>query len=298
MGTIWTTRDIASMVKTFGINCLWYESRLSADLKNGITRLNSDAILGFKYNLPVAVRLIKSSVSQHIVNSPEGNIYEGGAKFEIPPIVMIAGVVTPLTIYNRIFKGDVIVVPTKPIRDFDVLTKGKRDYLFAFDVRTILSVKSVPLGNSKYPSDHIEVSYNYGVDYKIQINFVDADVTINPDNTVTINTPVPNQVAANINFVWLNNESPNLFPTPGRPSIGYEIDETPIVRNNPPDGVQYVVEFSAAPNYVIWDELAKARGTEENDLPKMVMAVKRAYFNSAPNPVDSIPVNQPVQEVL
>ena len=281
MGTIWTTRDIASMVKTFGINCLWYESRLSADLKNGITRLNSDAILGFKYNHPVATRLIRTSVSQHIINSSEGNIYEGGANFTIPPIVISAGVTTPLTIYDRIFKGDIIVVQSKPIRDFDVLTKGNRDFLFAFDVRTILSVKSVPLGTSTNPADHIEYSYTYGVDYKIQINGSDAAVTVNADNSVTINTAVPTQPVSNINIVWIPDDDPPLVP--------------PVTRIRPPEGVQYVVEFSAAPNYVIWDELAKARGTEENDLPKMVMAVKRAYFNSAPNPIDSIPINQSVQ---
>ena len=282
MGIIWTNRDIASMVKTFGINCLWYESRLSADLKNGITRLNSDAILGFKYGAPVAVRLIRTSVSQHIINSAEGNIYEGGAKFEIPPIVIVNGVTTPLTIYNRIFKGDIIVVGNKPIRDFDVLTKGKRDFLFAFDVRTILNVKSVPLGTSTNPSDHIEYSYRYGIDYKIQINGTDAVVTVNADNSVTINTPVPNQPTANITFVWLPDDDPPLVP--------------PVTRIRPPEGVQYVVEFSSAPNYVIWDELAKARGTEENDLLKMVMSVKRAYFNSVSNPIDSVPINQPVQE--
>lgn len=246
---------------------MWYESRLSPELRHGLTVADADAIHGYKYNSPVQVRLIRTSVSYHIITRPAGKIYEGGARFSIPPVAWVDGEYERLTIYDRIFKGDIIVIKNKPIRDFDVLTRGKKDVIFAFDVKSILSLVSVN-------AEKQEIRYIYGIDYIIKMNGEEPETIVLSDGTVQISASADMPVVSDIEIEWLEEEDSKA------PAIDAE----------------YAVEFLCSPNYIVWEELAKARATEENDLPKMVMTVKRAFFNKQTNPIDTVDTQQDVFE--
>ncbi len=267
MRKILSNSKVQKLIRQFGVECLWYQSKLSPELRHGLTMADADAIHGYKYDDPVQVRLIRTSVSYHIITRPAGKIYEGGARFSIPPVEWVEGEFKRLTIYDRIFKGDIIVIKNKPIRDFDVLTRGKKDVIFAFDVKSILSLVSVN-------AEKFELRYIYGTDYKIKVNGTEPTTVILSDGTVQISASADMPVVSDIEVEWLETED----------------SKAPAV------GADYAVEFLCSPNYIVWEELAKARATEENDLPKMVMTVKRAFFNKLTNPIDTVDTKQDVFE--
>ena len=80
MSRIWGNQDIRKFFRRFGTACLWYESRLSPQLRQGLTDLGADTIYGRKYNDPVDVRLMRSTINYRIVYAADGRIYEGGAR--------------------------------------------------------------------------------------------------------------------------------------------------------------------------------------------------------------------------
>ncbi len=260
---IWTQNNVLSFFRQFGVDCLYYQARLSPELRYGVTKLSANALYGYKYATPSTVRLLRTSVNYRIINTEHGRIYEGGARFSIPPIVKVAGVITPVSMFETVFKGDVIVVKNKPVRDYDVLTKGKRDTLFAFDVKKILSVSSVNASG-------VETLHAYGTDYTLTVDNVAVNATVLVDGTVQINATADMPIASQIAFVWQAGGTAPL------------------------DGREYSVEFLCSPNYVIWDELANVRATEDENLPKMVMTVKRAYFANAANTIDGIQTDEAV----
>jgi hypothetical protein len=273
MGEIWNDYDAEEMLEEFGVNCIWFQARQTTQLKHGIQRLDSDAILGFHYEQGVGARIIRTSVSYQIVNSEAGRIYKGGARFTIAQKKLINGSFVVQNIYDRVFIGDVIAVMDKPIRDFDVLQKGKRDRVFAFDITQILSVTRSDAAKNT-------VRYTYNTDYKIKVNGVEPTVVVNADGTVTIVNP--ESVAFGVNMI---------YPVTSLIDIEWQAGGI-----KPPENEQYVIEFLSTPNYIVYDNLAKPRATHDNDLPKMVMSVKRAFVNMTENPIDSAPLRQEVLE--
>jgi hypothetical protein len=259
MKKIWTQKNIINFIKQFGVGCYYYQARLSPEQKNGIIKLNNTAIMGFHYEPPVSVRLMRTSISYRIITSDMGRLYEGGARFTIPPIARENGQIVSLPIYERIFRGDVIAVKTKPVRDYDLLTKGQRDKLYAFDVKSLLSISSIDTAGN-------ETRYVYDEHYTLQINGVTANAVVDSNGIVTISPQEDIPIVSDVLISW-------------RPGA-----------LQPADGQPYTVEFTCSPNYIVWDELAKPRASEESDLPKMAMCVKRAYITKQdPNPIDSVP---------
>ena len=232
-------------------------------MKFGVTKLSSDSLFGYKYYDPVEVSLQRTSIHYKLISTDFGRMYEGGARITVPPVKKCKGVVVLVPMFETVFKGDIIVVKDKPIRDYDVLTKGKRDFIFAFDVKKILSVVSVDaLGN--------EIKHAYTTDYILSINSVNPDVSIDADGVVTINPTVNMPVVSDVQIVWQSGGT------------------------SPRDGRDYNVEFMCSPNYVVNDDLANVRAVQNNDLPRTVMTVKRSYFLQKDNPIDGIPTQQPV----
>jgi hypothetical protein len=273
MGEIWNDDDNEEMLEEFGVDCIYFQARQSSQLKHGVQRLDSDAILGFHYEQGVGARLIRTAVSYQIINSEEGRIYKGGARFTIPQKKFINGAFVIQNIYERVFIGDIIAVMDKPIRDFDILQKGKRDTVFAFDITKILSI-------TYSDATKQTIRYAYNTDYTLKVNNVDAQVVVNDDGTVTIVNPETVQFGVN-----------SLYPVTSQIQIVWLLDGV-----KPPENEQYVVEFLSSPNYIVYDNLAKARGTHDNDLPKMIMSVKRAFVNMIENPIDQAPLRQQVLE--
>jgi hypothetical protein len=265
--------DSEDVLETFGVDCIYFQARATSQLKQGVQKLDSDAILGMHYEQGVGARLVRTSISYHLINSEEGKIYKGGARFTIPQKKFINGVYVEQKVYERIFIGDVIVVMDKPIRDFDILQKGKRDKVFAFDVVKILNLTYSDV-------DKNPIYYKYNDDYKIKVNGTECTVIVNADGTVTIVNSETVQFGVNSNF-----------PVVSQIEIEWQDGG-----KRPPENEQYVMEFLSSPNYIVFDNLAKPRATHDNDLPKMVMCVKRAFVNMTENPIDQALLRQPVLE--
>ena len=246
------------LLNKFAVNCLYYQGRLSPELKQGVAKPESTSIHGFMYEAPVAQPLIRTAISYHIINTDWGRMYEGGARFTVMPTKMVNGQVENLIMYDRVFRGDVIVVLDKPIRDYDLLTKGRRDKLFAFDVLQILSVIAVN-------ADQVEARYAYGTDYVLKLNGVALPASVNQDGTVTIKDKSDMPAISDLEIAWTTNGK------------------------HPAENLDYAVEFLCSPNYVVWDSMAKPRATAIGNLPKTILCAKRAFFNKTPNPIDSIP---------
>lgn len=263
MGMIFDDNDVQDMLDEFGVDCLYFQANTTPNLDGGRPRLGADSLYGFDYVAPVDARLIRTSIDYKFLHTPEGQIYQGGARFTIPKNLLINGQAVPQSIWERIFFGDVIVVKEKPVRDYDILCRGQRDTMFAFDVTKILSLKYKA-------ADGTVQSYVYGTDYKLQINGVDMQATANPDGTTTL-VPADGQIhiSSQIAVVWLG-------------PIG------PAMNQN------YVVSFMCSPNYIVYDDAGKPRGPSDNDLPKHFMCVKRAFFNSSDNPFDAMTHRQPI----
>jgi len=277
---IWRNVDVNRMFKTFGVQCYYYEARIAPDQRYGQTKLESDAIHGFRYNDPVEERLMRTSISQRIILSEHGRMYQGGARFTIPPVKLVNGIYQAVSMHERAFLGDVIVMKTKSMRDFDILKKGYRDQIFAFDIKKILSVSSV----DNQGEEHI---YTYDTDYTITINGKSVSlsdggtpigegefgvVLFGGSDVVEIVTAHNNNIVNTIMIVWKENG------------------------NHPAEGENYTVEFLCSPNYIIFDYSDKIRSTEENNLPRTVMCVKRAYFNPVKPKMDEVELRQPIMD--
>lgn len=269
MGILFDDSDNQDFLSEFAIDCYYHQGRLSAEMLNGVTKMNSGAIQGFRYSAPIEEKVIRQAIGYHIVNTPGGRIFEGGARFTIfPTYTDNNGDVRTSVIHERIFKGDILVPKSAPgganvsIRDFDVLRKGKRDLIFAFDVKSILSVSSVAIDKS-------ETLYRYGIDYTVRVNGTALPVSVLADGTVKLLAADPMPVISDVEVYWLSSAKPL-------------------------DDQEYSVEFTCSPNYVIWDDMARPRATADNPLPKTVMAVKRAFFNQTENPIATADTEQPI----
>lgn len=191
---------------------------------NGIPDVRCGCVLGYWYEAPETIHGIRTSVSYKFTNTPQGRIYDGGAQFTIPKYHK-----TVLqNAHKKLSHGDIIVVPNKTRRETDILTKGVRDKILAFDVKEIISV-----------SRQATVYVN-GEDYTIN------DTTI----------------------VW-------------------EEDG-----NSPADGESYTVEFICSQQYKVWEAGARDRGTDEEELPRMVVCVLRRYVTQSVNTFDEIDLQQ------
>jgi len=117
---------------------LYYPSRLCSCIgeNNGIPLPNHTCNQGFYYDAPETIKVIRTQISHKYLNTPQGRILNGGATFTIPKYNNGAEQLA----WKTIAHGDIIVVSNKSKRDTDVLIRGTRDKLYAFDVKEILSI--------------------------------------------------------------------------------------------------------------------------------------------------------------
>lgn len=231
-------KNISRSILKFGQTAKYYQSRICSCIADNDGSFSPDHSCnqGFFYAAPETVQLIRTQISTKYLNQPNGHIFIGGAHFTFPKFYN--GV--EQKIWENIARGDVIVLENKIRRDSDILKKGVRDTLHAFDITEILSIYS---GNTQY----IE-----GTDFELVEN---EDSSIFTGNTGTIN--------------WLGANEP-------------EINE------------HYTVEFKCNAQYRIWDDGAGDRGTDDEDLPKKVVAVTRKFVNPDTNVIDNIEVSNEV----
>ncbi len=138
--------NFSSIIETFGQKLKYYSGRLCSCVaeNNGLPKIDCGCNLGFWYDEPEDIIGVRTSVDYKYLNTPQGMIYNGGAKLTIPKYVEVEENGKWLTkeqiAYKKLAHGDVIVVDNKVRRDTDVLRKGVRDKLFAFDIQEIISI--------------------------------------------------------------------------------------------------------------------------------------------------------------
>lgn len=252
--------DDDEFLDTFSVQAFYFMARKSPDLEYGVTRLESTAIFGMRYAEPVPVEVMRTSVSQWVLHQPGGQIYSGGCRLTIFPTRHGSR----QHFYDMLSDGDVFVIRDKLVREYDILAKGKREYIFSYDVRAVIAVLSVNLNN-------VPEFYQYGVDYTLQLGDNPAQ-TVNQNNIIYITDPYETSIGKSLSIVWIN---------PAK---------------QPYKGQKYTVEYLCSPNYVVWNDRAKIRAVLNNDLPKTVMCVKRPIFNQSLNPIESVPTQEKIMD--
>ena len=176
---------------------------------------------GWRFTAPVSYKLLRTAPKLRFMPSEWARIMQGGCQMSIPqkkPVInAFTGIKTysVLDVYERAAVGDVFVLDSRTRRASDILRRGTRDVIGAFDVQVIHSV-------AKQGTIFAETT-NY---------------TLSGDKrTIT----------------WVS----------GGPAVGE----------------RYTVEFTSLLEYVIWDDMAKDRGSDAEVLPKRVMCKLRQYID-------------------
>ena len=133
-----TDTNITQLMDIYGQELKYYAGRLCSCVmeNNGIPKKDCGCNLGFWYDEPETIHGIRQNINWKYLNTPQGRILDGGAQFTIPKYYN--GVEQKA--WTKLAHGDIISVVEKFRRDTDILLKGVRDYLYAFDVIEIISV--------------------------------------------------------------------------------------------------------------------------------------------------------------
>lgn len=132
------TSSMPLVMDTYGTPLKYYQGRLcSCVAENGGSpdpkcRCNQ----GFYYKTAVTIYGTKTNVSSKYLRTSYGRIFDGGAQISIPK--HYNG--NEQEVHTTLGHGDIIVDPNKNRRDTDILIKGIRDFIFAFDIKSILSI--------------------------------------------------------------------------------------------------------------------------------------------------------------
>lgn len=116
----------------------YYPSSVCACLKenDGSFDPSCGCIQGYWYSTPESVIVMRQQVSTKILNTPNGIIYNGGAQITLPKFYLE----TEQLAHKTLGRGDIFVAENKKKKETDILKRGTRDFLFAFDVDDILKV--------------------------------------------------------------------------------------------------------------------------------------------------------------
>lgn len=132
-----TDPNLTLLMDTYAQPLTYYAGRLCSCVASngGRPKIGCGCDLGFYYDEPETIYGIRTNFDYKFSQTPHGRIYNGGAKFIIPKYYQGK----EQKAFHRIMQGDIIVID-KPRRDTEILKKGIRDYLYAFDVKEIFVV--------------------------------------------------------------------------------------------------------------------------------------------------------------
>lgn len=152
---------IRNLLSRFGQTYKYYPARLCncVEDNNGSFLPNHTCNHGFYFGSPETISVIKTQFNEKFLNSQQGVIFQGGAQFTVPKFDL-GGV--EQRAWTTLAHGDVLASLTKIRRNTDILRRGVRDKIYAFDVKDILTVSQ---GTTIYVS---------GVDYEASEQTFDA----------------------------------------------------------------------------------------------------------------------------
>jgi hypothetical protein len=138
--------NIKLSLQTFGQTIIHYPSRICSCVgeNNGVPRLDHTCIQGFYFDTPETIIGIRTAVSYKLLNTSFGRALNGGATFTIPRLNLSN---VEQQCWKKIARGDILALENKTRRDTDILIRGTRDVLYAFNVSEILSIYR---NNTKY----------------------------------------------------------------------------------------------------------------------------------------------------
>lgn len=134
-----TDPNINLSMQSKGQPLKYYSARMCSCIaeNSGYPKPECGCILGYWYDdEPELIHGIRTSVEKKYLNQNFGRLFDGGAKFIIPKFHNGK----EQEAWLKLAHGDVIVVEGRYRRESDILRRGVRDKLFAFDVGEIISV--------------------------------------------------------------------------------------------------------------------------------------------------------------
>jgi len=216
---------------------------------------------GFRYPAnPVTVNLMRTQVNYKGMPSQLAMILQGGCQITVPRCTKELDdngdeYYKLNTVYDRVNMGDVFVIENRYRRERDVLKKGTQDRIKAFDVQSIISVSK---RGTKYVED---LDYEY----------------------VSFDYPNP------YFYVGINPDLDGMQLAKGYDVQGGEISWLD-QGNSPSSGEFYTVEYSCKQQYMVYQDLAKDRGGDNDPLPKRLVCTLRNYVKFGTTPFDSLTI--------
>ena len=243
----------------FGCDIKYYQATLCNCIasNNGHPSPTCDCYFGYRYGIaPIEGKLQRTQVNLKGMPEQMAMMLQGGCQITVPKqtktLVNGNSVYTDCDIFHLANIGDVFVIKNRHRRDRDILQKGVRDYLHAFDVQEIYSITNGT------------ITYIEGTDFEfvkkdaywsIPVNDAEDDMDL-----------IKNKLFFGGEIIWLSGGSA------------------------PATNEHYTVEFKSEYQYIIWDDLSKDRGGDDDDLPKRFTCRLRQYINFNINPLDSLTI--------
>ncbi len=169
-------KGISDLIDRYSVEMKYYQATICSCIaaNAGHPATDCDCANGFRYlQNPVTVNLLRTSVNYRALPPDQaGLILQGGCQITVPRC--IKGVdafgkpcYQKLNIYDTLNIGDVFVITGRTRRDRDILKKGTRDIVRAFDIQEIVNI-------SLLGTQYIEnIDYNF-ISYNGQINWIDG----------------------------------------------------------------------------------------------------------------------------
>lgn len=264
--------NIKNSLIRFGQTISYYPSRICNCIaeNQGAPKKNHTCNIGYYFMQPETIIGIRTQMSFKYLNQPHGRIYNGGAIFTIPKLNLEN---VEQRAWKTIAHGDILVLDNKFRRDTDILTRGSRDFLFAFDVTEILSI---------YKD---ETKYEQGIDFIFSENIIDVEGDQGDEQDME------------------TEESTGEFDDDTYEGLEYDTTKnwagktttiTWLPDKGPEQGESYSVEFICKQQFKVWEDGGMDRGTNDEELPKKLLTVLRRFVNYEQNIIDEIEFQQKV----
>lgn len=153
----------ADFVADYGVTMRYYRADICSCVlqNNGVPDPECSCINGYQYpDAYIERKLLRTSSAKNSGMERDGRVEDGQCNVSIPSIYQVAidilgnKTYADNEIYHKVSIGDIFALPGRRQRARDILKKGIRDTLKAFDVQRIINVSS------------IDTQYVYNTDYR------------------------------------------------------------------------------------------------------------------------------------